>query len=313
MSIHTFLSSETPLLDVRSPQEYRQGHFPGAVSFPLFTDEERALVGTSYKKEGKEAAVRLGLAIVGPKLVGFIEEAERISNGSKSLRVYCWRGGMRSGSMAWLLTTAGYSCQVLEGGYKAFRRWSSEIFARSYNLMVVGGLTGSGKTERLQLLKSQGEQVVDLEALAGHRGSSFGHLGLGPQPTCEHFSNLLASELSRMDPSQTVWVEDESRMIGSCQIPQPFWEQMCSAKMVWIEATKEERVERLIREYGEFNRDDLISAVKRIERRLGGAKTKMIIELISQGNIEAITGLLDYYDRAYLHTCEKHPRQRTDI
>lgn len=311
MDIHQFLLVNGPVIDVRSPKEFQQGHLPGAVSLPLFTDSERALVGTAYKRQGHADAVRLGLKLVGPKLSSLIEQADALAGNGKSFRIYCWRGGMRSSSMAWLLSTAGYHCTVLSGGYKSFRKWVTGQFEKPYSLVVLGGLTGCGKTEKLHELKSMGEQTIDLEGLANHRGSSFGHIGCLPQPSCEQFTNTLAWELSRLDPARPVWVEDESRMIGTCQLPHPFWKKMCEARMAWIEASTEARVGRLVRDYGMHAKEMLLQAVRRLEKKLGGAKTKYVCECIEDGRLEeAIVQVLEYYDKTYAFSCLKHPREK---
>lgn len=307
--IENYLTQPGPLLDVRSPSEYHQGHIPGAHSLPLFSDQERAQVGTLYKQTGKNAAVKLGLQIVGPKLAALVEEAEKL--GTKTVRIYCWRGGMRSSSLAWLLTTAGFHCTLLTGGYKAFRRWTLSQFQKHYPLHVIGGLTGSGKSELLKELEHK-EQVIDLEEIANHRGSSFGHLGASPQPTPEHFENILAWQLSRCDLNKTIWIEDESRTIGTCRIPNPFWEQMSHAPLLWLNCTKEQRVARLLRDYGGYPAEALIKATERIAKKLGPLRTKEIVESIHNQNLEfAISSILDYYDRSYAYACQKRPRAIT--
>ncbi|RPI68717.1 MAG: tRNA 2-selenouridine(34) synthase MnmH, partial [Ignavibacteriae bacterium] len=170
------------LIDVRSPGEYDHGHIPGAVNIPLFTDHERAVVGTSYKQDSPEAAMDVALKIVGPKLYGYVEQV-RLSTDDKRLTLYCWRGGMRSSSMAWLFRTVGYDVDVLPGGYKAYRRRVHEVLEYPWNFAVIGGRTGSGKTKVLKILHDAGEQVLDLEAIAHHKGSAFGALNQPPQPT----------------------------------------------------------------------------------------------------------------------------------
>src|SRR6185437_273071 len=181
-----------PAADVRSPAEFRQGHLPGAYSLPLFTDDERARVGTTYKKQGKEAAVLLGFKITGPRWTGFIHEAVRIAPGKK-IALHCWRGGMRSSAMAWALDLYGFEVCLLQGGYKAYRRWVFRQFEKELSLLVLGGMTGSGKTRMLQQMGAMGEQVIDLEELARHQGSSYGTLGRMIQPTQEQFENELAA------------------------------------------------------------------------------------------------------------------------
>jgi tRNA 2-selenouridine synthase len=174
------------ILDVRSPAEYLQGHIPGAKSLPLLSDEERAKVGICYKQQGRETAVELGFEIVGPKCADFITQAKHLAP-DKIVRLYCWRGGMRSESMAWLLERAGFHVTLLTGGYKAFRRWGRSLFQIPQNIIILAGMTGTGKTEILKALAAKGEQILDLEQLANHRGSSYGSLGQLPQPTNEQF------------------------------------------------------------------------------------------------------------------------------
>ncbi|MEY2794218.1 MAG: hypothetical protein RJA76_2210, partial [Bacteroidota bacterium] len=181
---------QVPILDVRSPGEFKRAHIPNALSLPLFTDEEREKVGICYKHQGKEKAVELGLEFVGPKLVNFVKYAKKVAFEGEIL-VHCWRGGMRSASMAWLLETAGLKVFLLEGGYKSYRNFVLKIQSEPLPLRVLGGKTGSGKTELLREMKNAGFQVIDLEDLAKHRGSAFGHFGLEEQPSSEHFENLL--------------------------------------------------------------------------------------------------------------------------
>lgn len=309
LDIHLFLSHTAPLLDVRSPSEFTQGHIPGAVSFPLFTNEERAEVGTLYKRLGKEAAVKLGLKFVGPKLSSFIEIAESLAIPNKRFRLYCWRGGMRSSSLAWLLETAGFECFVLEGGYKIFRRWALEQFTKTYSFLVLGGLTGSGKTDLLHHLEKLHEQIIDLEKLARHSGSSFGHLGHPKQPSTEHFENGLAYHLSLLDINTPIWIEDESRMIGTCHIPEGIWTQMRHARLLWIECSKEERIERLLQAYGNHAPNSLIRATERLSKKLGEVRMKQAVQHIQNCDLEkALSVILDYYDQAYLYSCKRREK-----
>lgn len=307
MKIKEFLTHKTPLLDVRSPCEYNHAHIPGAQSFPLFTDDERAQVGTLYKKEGKDAAVKLGLRLVGPKLANLVEEAEKLTIGSKTVRLYCARGGMRSGSLAWLLQTAGFECVTLFGGYKLFRRWVLEQFEKTYHLSILGGLTGCGKTAILQDLKQEGEQIIDLEAYSNHKGSSYGHLGQIVQPSAEQFENLLAVQLSQFDRTLPCWIEDENRTIGSCPIPKGLWVQMQKGLFFWIDRPKEQRIKHLLEEYGKHTPEELITATQKLEKRLGLTRTKQIIQAIRNHDLHtAIDNVLDYYDSAYLHSLKKN-------
>jgi tRNA 2-selenouridine synthase len=174
LSVEEFLekAQSLPIVDVRSPGEYDHAHIPGAVSIPLFDNDERALVGTKYKNAGKDSAVLLGLDLVGPKLAGFVKQSKKLNPQHKEVLVHCWRGGMRSGSFAWLLDTAGLTASTLVGGYKAYRNAVLSAFAEPRNLIILGGKTGSGKTDILKELARQGEQIIDLEGLAHHKGST---------------------------------------------------------------------------------------------------------------------------------------------
>lgn len=303
MKCSDFLSAPGPLFDVRSPVEYLHSHIPGACSLPLFSDEERAQVGTVYKREGKQPAISLGLKMVGPKIANLAEMALKWTPEGIA-RVYCWRGGMRSNSMAWLLRTAGLQVQTLEGGYKKFRRHVLETLSRLDGITFtrLGGMTGSGKTDMLHTLQQRGEQILDLEALAHHCGSAFGGLGMPPQPSTEQFENKIAVALNQMDFRHNIWIEDESRMIGTCKIPDSLFNAMQKAEIVIVEASREERIQRLIRHYGPQASDQLIAAVSKLHRRLGGARTKQIVECLQAGEPEkAVSMLLDYYDQSYTH------------
>ncbi|NNK80697.1 MAG: tRNA 2-selenouridine(34) synthase MnmH, partial [Flavobacteriales bacterium] len=218
---YDFFNDNTPLLDVRSPAEFTSGHILGAISFPLFTDVERADVGTLYKQMSREAAIKRGLELIGPKMVSMIEQAESLN--SRTFRLYCWRGGMRSRSVAWLLETYGFNCQVLEGGYKSYRKTTNELIEDELKLIVLSGLTGTRKTAILKALKEKGEQVIDLENLAGHQGSSFGNLENTEQPSTEQFHNLIFDSCRNLDSNRPVWIEDESFMIGRCALPQSLY------------------------------------------------------------------------------------------
>ncbi|NEQ75329.1 MAG: tRNA 2-selenouridine(34) synthase MnmH [Okeania sp. SIO2C9] len=310
-----FFQTPGVILDVRSPGEYAQGHIPGAVNFPLFNNDERALVGTCYKQKGKDEAVELGLAIVGPKLANFVARAKVLAP-DRQVRIHCWRGGMRSASVAWLLETAGFNVALLIGGYKGFRRWALSLFSVPQKMIILGGMTGSGKTEILSALGSMGEQVLDLEALANHRGSSFGALGQLPQPTNEQFWNAIAMEWAKFDRSQVLWVEAESKRIGMCCIPQEIFEQMERAKVIEISRSRQERVAFLVEIYGEADINDLIASTERIRRRLGGLRTQQAINFLREGNLAAASDLiLHYYDKTYTYDLEKRgvSIQKVDI
>lgn len=291
--------AEIPIIDVRAPQEYSYAHIQGAQSVPLFSDQARAHIGTLYKQHGKEAAVKLGLSLVGPRLHELVELVETVAP-EKIVRLHCWRGGMRSASFAWLLDLNGYTVYLLDGGYKAYRAYIRQQFAKKYMLITISGKTGSGKTDFLKKLKDQNHQTLDLENLAGHKGSVFGHIGLPKQPTQEQFENKLGQELLYFDASKPIFVEKESRRIGQLLIPDSFFEQITSARSLYLESTNQERIERIMRDYGSADKETLCAAVKRLEKRLGGLVYKEIITYIQENNYHAaIRRLLLYYDRYY--------------
>ncbi len=294
------LAGQTPVVDVRSPGEFCRGHVPGAVNIPLFDDAERAAVGTTYVQIGRREAVLQGLDIVGAKMRAICERALELP--SREILVYCWRGGMRSGSVAWLLETVGVRCRVLEGGYKAFRRAALEEIAAPRELRILGGCTGSGKTEILEELGRLGAQIVDLEGLAHHRGSAFGAMGQPPQPATEQFENLLFRELRRTDPARVLWLEDESANIGRVNVTPALYSRMKTAPLLQVEVPREDRVKRLVRMYGGFETRLLAESIKKIEKRLGSEKCKRVVELCEAGETETVAdALLDYYDKSYRH------------
>ncbi|MCK6639892.1 MAG: tRNA 2-selenouridine(34) synthase MnmH [Bacteroidia bacterium] len=295
------LRKSHPIIDVRSPQEFLHGHIPGAINIPLFDDAERAIVGTLYKQKGQEKAFSAGLEIVTPKLHQFAQRAHEIAKNGV-VNVHCWRGGMRSGSMASFFETQGLKANLLEGGYKSYRRFVLEQFARPLKIAIVGGETGSGKTEILQHIQKAGEQILDLEKIASHRGSSFGALGMNKQPTVEQFENNLLDELNHLDSEKRIWMEDESRSIGRVFIPAPLWEQMSLAPVYRVRIPFDVRVQRLIHDYGSFPVEVLKEAVERIKKRLGGLDYKIAMEALENGDAATVTAItLRYYDKAYDH------------
>lgn len=301
--------AQVPLLDVRTSAEFAAGSVPGAVNMPLFSNDERAIVGTLYVKSGRDEAVEKGLEFVGPKMAEMVRLAKRLAGSEKRINVHCWRGGMRSASVAWLLETAGLTVGVMTGGYKAYRTHIRADFARSVQLIVLGGMTGSGKTEVLGCLQRRGEQVLDLEGLACHRGSAFGGLGQLPQPTTEMFENNTWEVWNRFDFSRRVWTEDESKAIGSVWINDALFEQMQAAMTLELQVPFEVRVERLTPEYGCFDPELLKVMIGKLDRRLGGDNVKAACEAVEDGEIKkAVDIVLRYYDKAYTFGLQKKRR-----
>lgn len=307
LSIQEFLEATTslPVIDVRSPSEFEQGHIPGAHNIPLFDDSERAEIGTIYKQQNRDKALKRGLEIVGPKMRSFVEESEQIAPDREVL-LHCWRGGMRSSSFGWLLDTAGFKTKTLEGGYKTFRNFVLDLFEERHNLLILSGYTGSGKTEILHALRELGEQVIDLEGLANHKGSAFGHLGEEEQPTGEHFQNQLGMKLFHMDESRPVWLEDESRFVGHRMIPHRFFDQMQEAPVLRIKVPKETRIRRLVDYYGSYPQEKLKESVLEIKKRLGGLRTQQAVEALENNDLAKVAEyVLHYYDKAYDHGLEQ--------
>lgn len=289
------------MIDVRSPQEFGKGHIPGAINIPLFDDNERALVGTLYKQKGRNDALLSGLDIVGPKMGQFVRDLQNQSQ-TNSILVHCWRGGMRSQSMGLLWQMAGFSVSTLEGGYKAFRQNVHTSFAKKWDIKIIGGSTGSGKTDILLSLGEQGAQILDLEGLANHRGSTFGGLGCTAQPSVEQFENDCFHILSQYDISKPLWIEDESHAIGKVYIPNPLWEQMKAAPVYILDLPYQLRTKRLIKEYGNYPKLAVYEALLRIKKRLGGKNYQDAIAGVEANDPQKVVALsLAYYDKAYRH------------
>ncbi len=339
------LSHNHVVLDVRSPGEYNHAHIPGAINLPLFTDEERKIVGTTYKQQSREHAIKVGLDFFGPKMRRMVEEIESIcnrqqgmSNGQNAigngqfaisnnqqhatgsghncqlpvanfLLIYCWRGGMRSAAVAWLMDLYGYKVYTLRGGYKSFRNHVLKTFEQDYDINILGGFTGSGKTEVLNELKRNGETIIDLEKLACHKGSAFGKTDK-PQPSQEMFENLVSVELERArskkqiasgeEPAFTLWLEDESQRIGNLNIPNALWRVMRKSPIYFLDIPFEERLKHIVEEYGNTDKEQLAECIVRISKRLGPLETKTSLQFLEEGKVEeCFSILLQYYDKKY--------------
>lgn len=306
ISIEEFLAlaPHYPVFDVRSPGEYLHAQISGALSLPLFSDEERKVVGTAYKQQSKQKAIKIGLDYFGVKMRNMVETVEKIvaeknTTETKTILVHCWRGGMRSAAVAWLLDLYGFEVYTLVGGYKSYRNWVISQFEKTYEINILGGYTGSGKTAILHELVNNKQPVIDLEKLANHKGSAFGGIGQGEQPTQEMFENLLATELNKNEQNN-IWLEDESQRIGKLQIPQPFWLHMRTKPVFFIEIPFQERLQYIIQEYGAWDQHSLQLSIERIQKRLGPLETKTAIACLHKNKIDDCFGiLLLYYDKHY--------------
>ncbi len=301
IKIEEVFSQKWPIIDVRSPGEYDRGHIPNSINIPLFSNDERAQVGTIYKQQSKEAAIKKGYDFVEPNLDKFISQSSKVAPNGKVI-IHCWRGGMRSRSFAKHLSNNGFSdVRVIVGGYKTFRNLVLDSLASPFHLKVIGGYTGSGKTHILYELKKQGNQIIDLEKLANHKGSAFGGIGLGKQSTVEQFENNLYGELNKLNLNEPVYIEDESQNIGKIKIPTQFFKQIRSAKLYFIEIPREERAKHLVTEYARCDKELLAESIQNISKRLGGLNTQESLKFLEDENYYEVALIsLHYYDKYYL-------------
>jgi tRNA 2-selenouridine synthase len=293
------LSEKIPVADVRSPSEFNFGHIPGAVNIPLFNDKERSAVGIKFKKEGRLPAITEGLKQTGPNLTSKLEQGLKIANNGRLL-VHCWRGGMRSEAMAWLFSLGDIEVGILDGGYKSYRQYVLESLSEKRKIIVLGGLTGSSKSHILRSLLASGQQIIDLERLANHKGSAFGALGQLTQPTTEQFGNMLFDDWKKLNRKIPVWIEDESRNIGLIFMPDRFYLNMQQTPTIVLMMDVRSRLPRLIEEYSTYPPESLKESLLKISKRLGGDKTKDAITAVEAGDFgKAIEIVLHYYDKAY--------------
>lgn len=309
LPLQPFLETPGTILDVRSPAEFSQGHIPASISNPLFSNEERSVIGTAYKKIGQQHAIDLGLKLAGPRLLELVQTARQYSSQGTH-KILCWRGGMRSGFVARLLESIGMPSVVLKGGYKTFRRYVLKTLenlpAQAPIFRVVGGFTGSAKTEILGELASLGEQVLDLEALASHRGSVFGGIQMPSQPTNEQFENSIVAKWSQYNLQRPIWIEDESRLIGRCCLPTSLYRMMQTAPLICVQKPLEERLSHLLKIYGQASTDHWIEATQQLRKRMGSQLTDDVLTSFNQNQIEeAFIKLLTYYDKAYEYQINK--------
>ena len=308
--LEKFRSFKGPLIDVRSPSEYYKGHMPNSINIPLFDNDERSIIGTIYKKEGRKKAVVEGLKIFEKKLEYLLDNLfmnidsyrniTKKTNNELFIRIYCARGGMRSQSIAWLLEKYKLNPITLKGGYKTYRRWVLDCFLKKWNIIIIGGKTGSGKTRLLSLLDKYKYQTIDLEGFACHRGSTFGGLGMKEQPSNEEFENKIAEKLYSFKTLNNVFVEAESANIGKCKIPHEFFNQMKKSRRIEILRSESNRLDELINTYSVFKKEELKDSVQRIKKRLGPQRTKVALESIDNEKWDLVCrSVLDYYDKCY--------------
>ncbi|MDO8278870.1 MAG: tRNA 2-selenouridine(34) synthase MnmH [Burkholderiaceae bacterium] len=302
------------IIDARSPAEYAIDHIPGAINCPVLDNEERRIVGTLYKEQGAFEARRVGGAMVAANLARHLRERFADKPASWKPMVYCWRGGLRSGSMTTWLRLVGWDAQQLAGGYKSWRRHVIELINKvspTLALTVVCGATGSAKTRLLQALAQQGEQVLDLEALACHKGSLLGELPHQPQPSQTAFETRLAQQMEQLDPRRPVYIEGESRRIGVLNMPMLLVDRMrCSARVVEIAASFDARLEYLLRDYAYLgDRPDWLAGQLGMLKDLHGKDTVQAWQVMAQaGDLRSLFAdlAIRHYDPAYARSQRAH-------
>ncbi len=308
------------LIDVRSPAEFAEDHIPGAISLPVLSNAERAIVGAIYVQESRFKARRVGAAIIARNVAQHLETALADRDGAFQPLIYCWRGGQRSGAMATILAQIGWRTTVLAGGYRTYRRW---VKARLYDetpalrLVLIEGRTGSGKTEVLRRLAERGLQTLDLEGLAEHRGSVFGALAGRPQPSQKLFESRLLAELDRLDLTRPVAVEAEASKIGDRMAPPALWQAMLTAPRIALTAPPVARARYLADHYADVAADltAFEKALERLPTYPGRRAIKRWLDLAAAGDLESVAAELmqTHYDPAYDRSARKDPRQRLGV
>ncbi|GAB1545413.1 tRNA 2-selenouridine(34) synthase MnmH [Scytonema sp. NUACC21] len=304
------------IIDVRSPSEYGEDRIPSAINLPVLNDAERAQVGTIYKQDSPFTARKIGAALVANNISHHLTQHFAAKGKDYHPLVYCWRGGQRSNSIASVLTQIGWRVTVVEGGYKTYRAYVREQLEKlpeKFTYKILCGLTGSGKTHILQRMRLNPDaQVLDLEALAKHRGSLLGEEWDGqasPQPSQKYFESLLLQQLQSFNPNQTVWVESESNKIGQVYLPQSLWEKMKQASCVEIQIPLAARVQYLLQEYPHMTTHPYILKAKleKLKSRYGKEKLREWYRLIDAEKWETfVENMLDFhYDPTYRKSMQR--------
>jgi len=295
---------EIIFIDTRSPKEFEEDNIPGSINIPIFSNEERKIIGTLYKNNQIEA-YKEGFAVYNKKISTFLDQFEKFDK-SKQIIVYCWRGGMRSKTIADLVETRGFQTLQLEGGYKKFReliRENLKEYKPPFELIVIQGMAGSGKTDLIKQL----EPSIDLEGLAQHRSSLFGALGLKPTSQ-KMFESRLWYKLQELKNEKTVFIEGEAKKVGDVFVPTKLFEAMEKAKTILIETSIEKRVQIIIRDYFSHEEDEKIKKIiNKLKEHLSGKVADELCEFVDKKEYEPVakTLLVDYYDKQYGHALEE--------
>jgi tRNA 2-selenouridine synthase len=294
------------IIDVRSPAEFALDHIPGAVNYPVLNNEERAQIGTLYKQVSPFAAKKLGAALVSRNIAHHLENHLLELPREWRPLIYCWRGGERSGAFTHILNRIGWKAMQLEGGYQGFRRTvidGLELAAQQFTFQVICGMTGSGKTRVLQATQKYGAQILDLEALAIHRGSVLGNEPNIEQPSQKGFETALWNALRSLDPTKPVLVESESKKVGGVHIPDALMEKIRSGACIELRSSTQTRVSWLIREYHHFlsDTDNFKRKLALLTAHYGKVQIAQWSEAIDAGNFPELVEelLVKHYDPSY--------------
>ncbi|GBF32779.1 selenophosphate-dependent tRNA 2-selenouridine synthase [Desulfocucumis palustris] len=294
------------LVDVRSENEYNEDTIPGAVNIPLLNNEERAMVGTVYKRENPVKARRLGLNLISPRLPAMLREYEQKASNGRDVVLFCWRGGLRSQFVTYMLDLMGFNVYRVAGGYKSYRKYINSYLERElpHRAVVIHGLTGVGKTEVLKGLEARGLPVLDLEGLACHRGSVFGKIGMPLSPSQKKFESMIVKNFVASAKQGVFVVECESKRLGRLLVPQSVINSMKMGYNILLYASIQERIHRSVKEYvsgSDANMQSLVEAIQSITRYLGNAKADKLVNLLREKKYEDAVEilLLDYYDPLY--------------
>ena len=307
------LSEYTEVIDARTPLEYAEDHIPGAINLPVLDNEERILIGTLHKQASAFEAKKAGAALVSRHIADHIEQHFASKPIGYKPLIYCWRGGNRSGSLAHVLQKIGFKAGQLEGGYKAYRRAvvaELETLPALFSFRVICGPTGSGKSRLLQALQTKDAQVLDLEALAAHRGSLLGDLPDQPQPSQKWLESLIWWQLRQFDPTRPVFVESESKKIGKLRVPDAMLAAIRAGQSFWLEASLEQRVQLLLEEYAHFlaSPETLLTQLAHLSELRGHETIGRWEALIKQGHwAEFVRDMLEsHYDPAYRKSLDRN-------
>jgi tRNA 2-selenouridine synthase len=300
------------ILDARSPSEFAEDHIPGAINCPVLDDQQRITIGTLYKQVSPFDARKLGAVLVARNVAYHIETLFADKPKHWKPLVYCWRGGQRSGAFTHILREVGWSAKRLDGGYKSYRHHviaQLQVVPKAYRYTVVAGPTGSAKTRILEAMQAQGQQVLNLEALAAHKGSVLGDLPGQPQPSQKGFETLVLDAMARFDPARPVYVESESKRIGQLRVPDAVFQGIQEGNWLRVQASLEQRVQFLLRDYAYFlSGPELAQQLERLKESCGGEAITRWKGLAQSKDFATLVAelLAQHYDRFYLRSMNQH-------